>query len=186
MANRDHVVATLKYCLKYGTLGGRDCWRFRRSIGMNTDSRLRDCCPNKDCPTGCVVTLIREAIELLEAPPCADTVYRNDVFDAIARAAHWADMKDRIAALPSVQPVPVARVMTLEEVEHSYDPMWIEGCAGAGTWAMLPKKLNVIITFVANTIDTLYPGFAINEYGQTWRCWTSRPTDAQIEATPWN
>ena len=23
-------------------------------------------------------------------------------------------------------------------------------------------------------------------YGKTWRCWTSRPTDEQREATPWN
>ena len=25
----------------------------------------------------------------------------------------------------------------------------------------------------------------LNYYGKTWRCWTSRPTDAQREATPW-
>lgn len=24
-----------------------------------------------------------------------------------------------------------------------------------------------------------------DDYGITWRCWTSRPTDAQREATPW-
>lgn len=24
------------------------------------------------------------------------------------------------------------------------------------------------------------------EYGKVWRCWTSRPTDEQMEATPWN
>ena len=24
-----------------------------------------------------------------------------------------------------------------------------------------------------------------DEYGKTWRCWTSRPTDEQMEATPW-
>ena len=24
-----------------------------------------------------------------------------------------------------------------------------------------------------------------DEYGKTWRCWTSRPTDDQREATPW-
>lgn len=25
----------------------------------------------------------------------------------------------------------------------------------------------------------------IKSYGKTWRCWTSRPTDEQREATPW-
>lgn len=24
------------------------------------------------------------------------------------------------------------------------------------------------------------------QYNKTWRCWTSRPTDEQREATPWN
>lgn len=30
---------------------------------------------------------------------------------------------------------------------------------------------------------TIYP--LISEYGKRWRCWTSRPTDEQREATPW-
>ena len=25
-----------------------------------------------------------------------------------------------------------------------------------------------------------------DDYGKTWRCWTSRPTDEQRETTPWN
>ena len=25
----------------------------------------------------------------------------------------------------------------------------------------------------------------ITEYGKTWRCWTSRPTEEQMEAIPW-
>ena len=25
----------------------------------------------------------------------------------------------------------------------------------------------------------------LREYGKSWRCWTSRPTDEQREATPW-
>ena len=25
----------------------------------------------------------------------------------------------------------------------------------------------------------------LSYYGKVWRCWTSRPTDAQREATPW-
>lgn len=28
-------------------------------------------------------------------------------------------------------------------------------------------------------------GIKFEDYGKTWRCWTSRPTDAQREATPW-
>ena len=29
-------------------------------------------------------------------------------------------------------------------------------------------------------------GFNYDNYNETWRCWTSRPTDAQREAEPWN
>lgn len=28
-------------------------------------------------------------------------------------------------------------------------------------------------------------GIKFEDYNKTWRCWTSRPTDAQREATPW-
>jgi hypothetical protein len=27
--------------------------------------------------------------------------------------------------------------------------------------------------------------WALGEYGKTWRCWTSRPTDEQRKKTPW-
>lgn len=29
-------------------------------------------------------------------------------------------------------------------------------------------------------------GIKFEDYGKTWRCWTSRPTDEQREVTPWN
>ena len=28
--------------------------------------------------------------------------------------------------------------------------------------------------------------YRLDDYGKTWRCWTSRPTDEQREAEPWN
>ena len=27
--------------------------------------------------------------------------------------------------------------------------------------------------------------YDLDDYGKTWRCWTSRPTDEQREAEPW-
>ena len=30
-----------------------------------------------------------------------------------------------------------------------------------------------------------FPKYDPDDYGKSWRCWTSRPTDAQREATPW-
>ena len=78
------------------------------------------------------------------------------------------------------------RVMTLEEVQVSINPVWLEGGIAGGTWAMMPITREYSIEFVANGVYTIYPAFAISEYGKTWRCWTSRPTDAQREATSWN
>ena len=66
MLDKDHVIATLKYCLEHGSMGGRDCWVHCDEKGNIKNSNARDKCPNKGCGTGCVVTPIREAIELLE------------------------------------------------------------------------------------------------------------------------
>ena len=78
------------------------------------------------------------------------------------------------------------RVMTLDEVQVSIDPVWLEGGMAGGTWAMMPFTREYSIEFVADGVCTVYPAFAIGEYGKTWRCWTSRPTDEQREAIPWN
>ena len=88
---------------------------------------------------------------------------------------------DIIALLKAQEP----RVMTLEEVEQSIKPVWIEGGVVGGTWGMAHKILTTIIEFIANGGYTIFPGFAIEEYGKTWRCWTSRPTDEQREAVKW-
>lgn len=77
------------------------------------------------------------------------------------------------------------RVMTLEEVQVSSNPVWLEGGMAGGTWAMMPFMREYSIEFVANGVCTIYPAFAINEYGKTWRCWTSRPDQVTREATPW-
>lgn len=66
MPDRDHVIATMEYCLEHGAMGGRDCWVHCDEKGNITNSNARDKCPNGDCKTGCVVTPIREAIELLK------------------------------------------------------------------------------------------------------------------------
>lgn len=88
---------------------------------------------------------------------------------------------DALALLKAQQP----RVMTLEEV-HEGDVMWFDS---PGNFIMRP-----VICVMHDKGDSSYLVFAwqygtftwrISDYGIGWRCWASRPTDEQREATPW-
>lgn len=80
------------------------------------------------------------------------------------------------------------RVMTLEDIETVGDsePVYIE--------TKISEKVNPAI-FQPECSDGEYAcvisswsksGFySFESYYQDWRCWTSRPTDKQREATPW-
>ena len=78
------------------------------------------------------------------------------------------------------------RVLTLEELMGfdgafliEYNPSILSREAN---WAMLhymdEKQVHI-------WRPRLVEHYAIAQYGVTWRCWTSRPTDEQREATPW-
>lgn len=75
------------------------------------------------------------------------------------------------------------RVLTLEEIEAS-DVVW----------------MNVSDTVIAAVYDVFSstPNFwdfhtklgtwsmVVREYGRTWRCWSSRPTDKLRKSVPWD
>ena len=117
---------------------------------------------------------ISSAIECLLHPQDADD---SDMSKAIDTA---------VRALGLLRGDQEPRVMTFEEVQRWSDPMWIEVGLAGGTWAMMPKTFDVMIEFVTNGVYTLHPGFAISEYGKTWRCWTAKPTKQQSKAVKWN
>lgn len=79
------------------------------------------------------------------------------------------------------------RVMTLEDVKelHPHGDVYIERISSitgvhyiyaATIWRVVSKSI-----WLCPDNATLW----FSEYGETWRCWTSRPTDEQREATPW-
>lgn len=78
------------------------------------------------------------------------------------------------------------RVMTLEEVKMlDSDYYYLESMRSPG------KELREIVGAYGLTCVT-WPSITWarqtmgdSGYRKTWRCWTSRPTDAQREATPW-
>ena len=89
-----------------------------------------------------------------------------------------------IALLKSQEP----RVMTVEDV--------IESEVGAVVWLEDIDKPTVI----AGLVDRVFTGTMVvdfqcvartvtagfDDYGKRWRCWTSRPSAAEMEAIPWN
>lgn len=90
---------------------------------------------------------------------------------------------DAIALLEAQEP----RVLTLEEVKMlDRDYYYLESMRSPG------KELREIVGAYGITCVT-WPSITWarqtmgdSGYGKTWRCWTSRPTNEQREAVPWN
>ena len=91
---------------------------------------------------------------------------------------------DALELLKAYEP----RVMTLEEIDDD-DAYWFEekyGKKSLGRNVLIHSieedAREPYITFVYTYGEASYK---ISEYGQTWRLWTSKPTDEQREAAPW-
>lgn len=81
------------------------------------------------------------------------------------------------------------RIVAISELT-SGEPMlvWLEDIDKEETIAgmifdYVPGRLGFKLTDIAS-MDRIYP--RIENYLTRWRCWTSRPTEAQREATGWN
>lgn len=74
--------------------------------------------------------------------------------------------------------------MTLEEALAA-DYVYLE----IRLYTSLPCECCILAIDPDGGILPLHKGFCAyldgEEYSKTWRCWTSRPTDAQREATAW-
>lgn len=79
----------------------------------------------------------------------------------------------------------VPRVMTLEEVQaHKIgEPLFYESRIIYPCWVIRLKDEKGRIHFFGY-VGNIFKDKS--EYGIRWRCWTSRPTDAQREAILWN
>lgn len=80
---------------------------------------------------------------------------------------------DAFALLKAQEP----RVMTLKEYEAWIDTPFTERNP---VFHEERTKRGTVTCWVNTVVCTL------REYGKNDRCWTSRPTDEQREATPWN
>lgn len=90
-----------------------------------------------------------------------------------------------IEALNAQEP----RVMTLEELE-AIGPIW-EYDTPPYLWLDTNPSLRNTVgywcawTIIHDLLEGQNVTYTVENYGTGWRCWTSRPTDAQMEATPW-
>ena len=89
--------------------------------------------------------------------------------------------RDALALLKAQQP----RVMALEEVRllNKDAVVWYEH------EGVFRQPCPRVVEFVFDEHITFTDGgvwsFSADGYGERWRLWTSRPTDEQREATPW-
>ena len=164
MPDREKVIATLEYCLEHGAMGGHDCWLHCDAKGNIKNSNARDKCPNKGCGTGCVVTPIREAIELLKAQE--PRLYKPE--ELCAGMVVWVDQINW--AHPSL--LEIDRIIKYMPGEPWSQPQ-------------IPSPLgqNYKVFFRGSFLTE-----DINLYGNKigWVAWSERPTDDQRKAVAWN
>lgn len=88
--------------------------------------------------------------------------------------------EDALALLKAQEP----RVMTLEEATEE-EVVWYDW----RTLGVRPAKVNRVPskagTYRVQRFGDIDDWVHADEYGEYWRCWTSKPTDAQMEAIPW-
>ena len=131
---------------------------FRNCI---TEPKCRDC-PWDECNTlnnGCV-----------EIP--------RDLALAVMRML--AEQEPRVMTLESSDADWRNGVLWLEQRDYkSIRPCLFRNCREQ----LLFGRLERVMCFdVVGRLDSVY---MLRNYGVKWRCWTSRPTDAQREATSW-
>lgn len=127
-----------------------------------------------------------------ENPDCRVCPYNNDPdgkkseINGVYCVAELAD--DALALLKAQEP----RVMTLVEARdalHNTDVIWFEAREDDRVYCGV--RIDKEDYFVLQNDEWLYvtdfeTGDQAVDYGNLFRCWTSRPTDKQREAVPWD
>ena len=94
--------------------------------------------------------------------------------------------RDTLALLNTQEP----RVMTMEEL-LDVGQVW-ESSAPPYLWLDKNRSIYNTTSFwcawrdIYEMIHGRHDKYTDENYGSEWRCWTSRPTDEQRKAVPWN
>lgn len=132
----------------------------------------------------------------MKLPSCCDECFALDDHGdyPYCRISHdqrgytFNTRENRMPSCPMKDKEP--RVLTLEEVKRLQSirdgAIWME-IFGNGLFPALPEFSNKSLTLFVSILFEGYRSVFENDwYDKTWRCWTSRPTDEQREAIPWN
>ena len=150
-----------------------------------------DICPYNDgnelwC--GNNIALLEDALALLKAqePEAVDAPKPDSDIGCWYDITHNYTLEQVVSALKAQEP----RVMTLEEVKQHNNKdgcVWFEQPTYNAVAAFVRKEdfeIEVISPYIlGNPINHGY--WTNGNYGKTWRCWTSCPTDEQKEEVKW-
>ena len=98
---------------------------------------------------------------------------------------------DVLALLKAQEP----RVMTLDEIGNALEtPLWKEtkrAHKDLYTGWVLAYDIQKGLGITGTRLGMSEPSgrvvwYGLDDYGKTWRCWTSEPTEEVRRATPWN
>lgn len=91
---------------------------------------------------------------------------------------------ERDALLKAQEP----RVLPLEEIQSFDGAVLVEYIGTFGKpmfeWLLYQIQHNQYVMFSNRNRSNIV--FDTNDYGNGWRCWTSRPSKEEMEAIPWN
>lgn len=79
---------------------------------------------------------------------------------------------------------PKNRVLTLEEATGSDEPVWLEAMSRVfiADVCVAPDARMVQIQTIGKASCEYLP---LCDYGVLWRCWLRKPTEEEMEETPW-
>ena len=92
-------------------------------------------------------------------------------------------LMDALALLKAQEP----RVLMVEEVVllKQNDVVWLEDYNKKDVIPAIVSRMGPMVICIEFALSDRFISVGYDDYGKRWRCWTSRPTDEQREATPW-
>lgn len=158
MTKREKVINSLERCTCY------------------VPDACRDCAYDDKPAPDCWQSLERDALELLKEDE-TQLQYRDEVIYEEEK-----ETKRLRKLLKEQEP----RVLTLEEVlSQAWDYCYIEAQVRPHS-KMLEMLCGTHRLYCTTSTVLERQNRGDSEYGKTWRCWNTRPTDEQRKATPWN
>lgn len=160
---------------------GKDGWSYIRHGEKDmpiTDFCMKELCPKFGCPEFADQTMTsNEQDELL-----SDCVFDGcPVATVYAALSGYGHLRDRLRMHEDAM---TNRVLTLEEATGSDEPVWLEAMSRVfiADVCVAPDARMAQIQTIGKASCEYLP---LCDYGVLWRCWLRKPTEEEMEGTPW-